>query len=130
MRCFDPMAEEIKSGCKQYGHRYIETIQPAKFRIAAQIRNDVPVGAEPAWREEPPHVAPQEAVLQWRMKVRGGVGMAMVIAVMRRPPQRPALHAGRADQREHELHGARSLERLVREIAVIKPGQRKHAHGI
>ncbi|MDT4868667.1 hypothetical protein FQZ97_1036470 [compost metagenome] len=64
------------------------------------------------------------------MRVRGGVGMAMVVAVVRSPPQWAALHAGGADQREHELQHARRAERAVREVAVIEAGDREHAHGV
>ena len=39
------------------------------------------------------------------------LGVRMVVAMLRRPPQRPALHGARAEQREQELHGARRAER-------------------
>jgi hypothetical protein len=59
-----------------------------------------------------------------------GIGIAMVVPMMGGPPQRPALHAGRADQREHQLHGTRGAEGTVREIAVVERGDREHAHRV
>ncbi|MNV49884.1 hypothetical protein D3C71_1418570 [compost metagenome] len=64
------------------------------------------------------------------MWIGGGIGMTMVIAMMRGPPQRAALHAGGADQREDELHGARRLEGAVGEVAVVEGRDRKHAHRV
>ena len=72
-------------------------------------------------------MAPGEAVLERGVRVRRTVGVGMVVAVVRGPPQRAALHGGGAQQREHELHGARSAEGAVREIAVVERGHREHA---
>jgi hypothetical protein len=71
-------------------------------------------------------VAPDETVLARGMDVGGLVGALMMQAMMRRPPERPALHAGRAHNRKTELREARGLERAMRKIAVIKSGNREH----
>ena len=52
----------------------------------------------------------------------------VMVAVVGRPPQRAALHAGGADAGERELHGARGAEGAVRKVAVIEAGDREHAH--
>ncbi|QHQ29211.1 hypothetical protein XaFJ1_GM002498 [Xanthomonas albilineans] len=57
-----------------------------------------------------------------------GVGVAMVIAMVRGPPQWPTLHASGAERGEQELHWARGLERAVSEIAVVEAGESEHAH--
>ena len=54
----------------------------------------------------------------------------VVIAMMRGPPDGSALHGRGAEHAEHELADARGLERLVREVAVIEPGDREHADEI
>lgn len=59
-----------------------------------------------------------------RIKIR--ISVAMMVAMVRRPPQRTALHAGGAKQGKRELCAARSPEGSVREVAVIEPRQREH----
>jgi len=44
--------------------------------------------------------------------------LPVMAAMVRRPPQRTALHAAGADRREQELHRARCPERAMGEIAV------------
>jgi hypothetical protein len=75
-------------------------------------------------------MAPPEAVLGWRMRVAAGVGMPVMIAMVRCPPQGPALHAGSSDGGEDELQHPRGLERAVRKVAVIKTGEREHAQRV
>ncbi len=72
----------------------------------------------------------QEPVLDGRVRVFGLVGVLVMVAVMRGPPDGPALHGRGAEHAEQELRNARSLERLVREIAVIETGDGEHAHEI
>src|SRR5688500_3781833 len=81
-------------------------------------------------RQEPAHVAPQEAALYRRVDVRLLVGEGMVVTVVRSPPDRAALNGGSAEQSEHELAGARSLEGAMGKIAVIKTRDRKHSDHI
>jgi hypothetical protein len=83
-----------------------------------------------AARQEPAHVAPQEAALHRRVHVRTLVRMRMMMAMMRGPPDRSALHGGGAEHREDELTGARGLERAMREVAVIKTGDGEHAYRV
>jgi len=71
-------------------------------------------------------VAPPEAVLARRMRILRGIGVAVVVAVVRGPPQGAALHATGADRREYELHQARGAECAVRKIAVVEAGQGEH----
>src|SRR5208282_834898 len=54
------------------------------------------------------------------------VGTLMMQPMMRRPPQCAALHRGRTDNGEGELAGARSLERAMRKVAMVKAGDREH----
>ena len=57
-------------------------------------------------RHEPADVAAPEPVAQRRMAVFLLVGVRMMMAMVRRPPERPALRRRCAEQREHELRGA------------------------
>src|SRR5271170_3109953 len=58
------------------------------------------------------------------------VGVAMVITMVRGPPQRTALNAGGANGRKDKLQCARRPKSLMRKIAVVETSQCKHAHGI
>ena len=97
---------------------------------ACEIRHELELGREVGAREEPPHVAPQEAVLARRVRIGGPIGVRVVVAMVRGPPQRPALHGGRAQQRKQTLQSARRLERAVREIAVVERRHGEHAQGV
>ena len=61
------------------------------------------------------------------MYILGFVGVGVVVPVMRRPPHRATLHGCGADDAENELPDSRGLERAMREIPVVKPGDGKHA---
>src|SRR5271154_1351737 len=58
------------------------------------------------------------------------VGVAMVVTMVRGPPQRTALNAGGTNGSKDELQCARRPKGLMRKIAVVEPSQCKHAHGI
>jgi hypothetical protein len=54
------------------------------------------------------------------MRVLLTIGMRVVVAVVRGPPDGPALDGGRPEQGEGELRRPRRLEGAVREITVIE----------
>ena len=72
-------------------------------------------------------MAAQEAVLDGGVGVVLAVRVRVVMPVMRRPPQRPALHGRGAQQREHELRGARGAEGAMGKVPVIERRDREHA---
>ena len=74
-------------------------------------------------------MTPDKTVLR-RMHILRRVGMAVVIAVVRRPPQRPSLRGGRADYRENKLYKAACAKRLMGKIPVIKTRNGKHPQEI
>ena len=59
-----------------------------------------------------------------------GIGELVMVAMVRCPPQGPALHAGSTYQRKRELHRPRGTESAVREIAVIERRDSEHAHDV
>ena len=73
-------------------------------------------------------MAPQEAFLPGRVDIFRLVGVHVVMAMVRGPPQRPALHGGGAEHGKHELPATRRAERAMREVAVVEGGDREHAH--
>src|SRR5690606_18872058 len=95
-------------------HGRIESVEPGELAEASEVGHEVQLGGKVDARQEPAHVAPEEAVLARRVRVAGAVRVRVVMAVMRGPPERTALHGRGAEHGEYELHGARSLERAVR----------------
>ncbi|KAG1441034.1 hypothetical protein G6F57_018834 [Rhizopus arrhizus] len=123
-------AEGIQRRGEQYGNRGVEAIQPTQFREARQVGDARKVRGEGFAGQEPAHVAPPEAMAGGRMQILFIVGVAVMVAMVRGPPQRSALHAGGPDDSEYELHRSRRLEGAMRKIAVVERGDREHAHGI
>jgi hypothetical protein len=111
-------------------NRDVIAIKPAQFRILRQIRHSRQVGAEVARGQKPADVAPQEPENARGMRVLWRVGVAMMMPMMGRPPQRSALDARRADQREYKLHRTRGLEGTMRKITMVEAGNGEHAHGV
>ncbi len=58
------------------------------------------------------------------------VRMDMVMAMVRRPPERSPLHRGTADGGKNKLDHAPRLEGAMREIAMIPTGERENTQGI
>lgn len=65
-----------------------------------------------------------------RVRIVRSIGMHVMMAMMRSPPQGAALYRCRAQQGKGELHRARGAESAMREIAVIEAGQREHPRRI
>jgi hypothetical protein len=58
------------------------------------------------------------------------IGMSVVMAVMRRPPERAPLHRAGAEQGEEKLSNPRGFEGAVGKITMVEPGDGEHAHEI
>ena len=127
-RAFQQRAKTVQGGGQQHRHHGVVAVQPAQLRVARQVGDARPVRAETLAGQEPARMAPPEPALVRRMRIGRGIGVAMMVAVVRGPPQRSTLHAGGADQREHELQHARGAEGAVREVAVVEAGDGEHPH--
>src|SRR3546814_1322482 len=71
-----------------------------------------------------------ETVLAWRVRIQRRVGVAVVVAMLGRPPQGAGLQRGLRDPRQHKLEHATGLVGLVREVAVIAGGDAEDAHEV
>jgi hypothetical protein len=105
-----------RSSQRSSGYFSRSPMREVSVRKPPRVRN------QPAWLRQKP--------LRGVMRVGRGIGVHMVVAMVRRPPQRAALHRRRAEQRERELHRARGAERAVREVAVVEAGDREHAQRV
>src|SRR5262249_44691575 len=70
-------------------------------------------------REDPSHMAVEEALAPRRMHVARGVGMPMMMPMLGRPPEDALLGAGLGEQGEDELEQPAGGIGAVREVAVI-----------
>ena len=123
-------AEEEHADGEQHRHDDVEAVEPAQLGEVHEIAHALQVRRETFLRQEPAHVGAHEAVLDGRVRVLRLVRILVVIAMMRGPPDGPALHGRGAEHAEQELPDARGLERLVREVAVVEAGDREHADEI
>src|ERR1700737_2676595 len=62
------------------------------------------------------------------MKVQFLIGVAMMMAMMRCPPQYALLSGAHGHERDYELEDAAGFKRAVRKIAMISSGNEKHTH--
>ena len=88
------------------------------------------IGPAMAAIEQPTDVTVEKPALQGRMHVVLGVGEAMMVSVLGRPPQHAALRAALRQHGQHELHEAARGERPVREIAVVAGAYAEHPNTI
>ncbi len=92
---------------------------------AREVADLVAVGLVVLVAEDPADVTPPEPALGG-VDVALGVGEPVMVAMMRRPPERALLRRHRAAEREHELRQARESVRLVREVTVVPGGDEEH----
>ena len=62
------------------------------------------------------------------MKIEFLIGMAMMMAMMRCPPEHALLGGAHGHEGDYELKGAAGFKGAVRKIAVVSGGNEKHAH--
>ena len=96
----------------------------------ARSLHAVVVGGKIPRAGHPADVRPPESAQARRMDILLVIRMLVVMPVDRSPPERAALDGGIAQDGKDELRGARGVEGPVGKIAVIKPGDGKHAHEI
>src|SRR5947209_16940140 len=103
-------------------------VQPAQLRVAAPITDDWPVGFFIILGENPADMGPPKAVDPGRVRILGGIRMAMVLTVVSGPPKRPFLHGAASETGEHKLKPPARFIRAVGEVAVVSGGDAEHAH--
>ena len=108
----------------------MQAIQPTQFRIARPILNGVPGRRYVLVGENPSQVRPPETGGVRRVRIVRRVREAVMLAVMRRPPQRSLLERTTAEEGDEELHHSPHFVRAVSEITVIAGRDAEHAHEV
>eukprot|EP00166_Cyanidium_caldarium_P001482 ctg_1766.g540 len=124
-------AEKVAGQRQQHARQQVPAVQGAQLRVSQQVGHQRAhdLGVRIA-QQKPPEMAPPEAATHRRVGVPLVVGVLVVMPVPRCPPQNPLLARGGAQHRQHELKGARRLERAVRKVAVIPGGDAEHAQAV
>ncbi len=89
---FEQRAEAEQADRQRDRHQDVETVQQLQLGELQQVADAGQVGLEVTARQEPAHVAPDEAALDRRVNVVLGVRERVVMTVVRSPPDRAALH--------------------------------------
>src|SRR4029079_4665388 len=110
--------EKAKAG-KEYGPKDLEFVQPHQLRVAPHIRYFGGIWFRVLTGEYPSEMAIDETVVPRRMHVVPGIGIQMVMPVLRSPPDDALLRSGLGHEREDELEGPARRIGPVREIAMI-----------
>ena len=97
-------------------------LEPAEFGVAAQVPDLPFVQRGGVGSEYPADVGPPEAWGDRRVPVLRSVRVAVVVPVLRRPPEWPFLRGAAAHASQHELEGPARLVRAVGEITVVAGG--------
>src|SRR6266851_4472101 len=92
--------------------------------------NDRPISLFIVLGQNPADMRPPEAVGPRRVRILDGIRMAMVLAVVSAPPQRPFLHGTASENTQQELKPPAGLIRAMGEIAMIAGRNPKHAHKV
>ena len=103
-------------------------IQPAQLRKFREIADVVEARVVVLVGHDPADVRPEKSKQRGRMKIEFLIGMAMMMAMMRCPPQHAFLRRAHGHEGDYELKGAAGFEGAVRKIAVVSGGNEKHAH--
>src|SRR5439155_21327519 len=106
------------------------SVQPAQLREPAPILDDRPVGLFVVLGENPADMGPPKAVDPGRMRILDRIRMAVVLAVVSRPPERSLLHGAASQTGEHKLKPPARFIRAMREVAMVAGGESEHAYEV
>jgi len=103
-------------------------VEPAEFGEFGEVADVVIARVVVAVGEDPADVGPPEAEEGRRVQVFLQIGIAVMVAMVRRPPENALLRGRHGHPGDHELKPAAGLERAVGKIPVIARGDEEHAH--
>lgn len=114
----DPSANQVDANSGGDGRNPMVLIEEDEFGKLGQILHRLLVVLFVFIRENPADVRPVKAFELGGMQIFLGVGMFMVMPVMRGPPERAFLCGSAADEGEDELEEATGLVAAMREVAM------------
>jgi hypothetical protein len=119
-------AEHEQDDDRRRDRHEVVTIEPAQLGVSLEVADLIPSRLVVRVHQEPARVRPPEP-LDAGVWIRVLVGVAMVNAVLRHPPQDAHLCGRGRHDRQQALERAAGLERAMCEVAMDPGGQREHA---
>ena len=114
-----PAADEEAQPGQDEGRQSMIPVEPTQFGVAAQVLYQPPVRCAGGRGQDPADVGPPKAVADGGVQVLGRVRGAVVVPMLRRPPQRPLLGCATPQPGQHELERPARLVRAVGEVTVV-----------
>ena len=109
------------------GRNEVMLIEPHQLGVFGVVADGFEVRFFEVRSHDPTYVRVPEAVDLHGVRVGRRVAVAVVMAVVGCPPERPLLRRSLRHEGDDELKPARGLVRLVREVAVIAAGDPEHS---
>ena len=103
-------------------------IQPAQLGKFRKIADVVEARIIVFIRHDPANVGPEKSKQGGRMKIQLLIGVTVMMAMVRRPPQHAFLRGTHGHERDYELEDAAGFKCAMGKIAVVSGGNEKHAH--
>ena len=104
-----PRTKQIRYNGQENGSHGIKAIEKNKFGVFREVPDQMQARGHVLSAAPPQHMTVPETVLHRRMWIFSRLGMGMVMTVMRRPPQRPALTGSVPQKSQDKLHETRGL---------------------
>ena len=123
-----PSADQPHRSAEHGGRHGVVLVQPAQLGEFRKVADIIHARFIVFVRENPADVRPEKAEERRRMQIQLLVRIAVMVAVMRRPPQHALLRRRHGHEGDHKLKHAAGLKRAVRKIAVIAGRHEEHAH--
>ena len=122
-----PPTDEIEDHGEDHGRHEVIFIEPAQLGVLREVADVFETSVVVLVGDEPADMRPEKAKQRGGVEIVFGVRIAVVMAVMRGPPEDALLAGGHGQPGDDELEDAAGLEGAVRKIAVIARGHEKHA---
>ena len=124
-----PVPADQEAGDGQHDARHpVVAVEPAQFGVAGAVADVVPGRLVVVLGEDPADVRPPEAGDVRRVRIVGRVGVAVVVAVVRRPTTAaPSASALQPSQASTNWNDAARLVGAVGEVAVVAARDAEHA---
>ena len=108
-----PSADKPQHRAKHRRRHYVIFVQPAQFREFRKIADVIHARVVVFVGENPADVRPEKAEQRGRVQIQFLVGIAVMVAMMGRPPQHALLRRRHGHEGDDELEDAASLKRPV-----------------
>jgi hypothetical protein len=115
---------------KQDGRNPVILVQQPEFPVPVKVVHDAAVIPAGLRRKKPSDMRPPETFIYWGMDIFGHIRVAMVHAMMCRPPQHTSLRARLGEKSQEKLRNAIEAEGAMAEVTMVAGRHGKHPDAI